>query len=138
MPLRQRFLELQAALNTHQPLWRASPFYERRPPWCAQWPTLAEAALQLDDSTLEHLSGDPAAFQDWLAPRLPVATQLERLCELPALPPRELPPPEPSSTGRSPSASVNRSKPSPPTARPPAPPCWNGAQARGTWADAWP
>jgi hypothetical protein len=92
MTLHQRFLALQSVLNAHQPLWRASPFYERRPPWCAQWPTLAEAALQLDDSTLEHLSGDPAAFQDWLAPRLPVATQLERLCELPALPPRELPP----------------------------------------------
>lgn len=92
MKLRQRFLALQSALNAHQPLWRASPFYERRPAWCARWPALAEAALALDEASLEHLSGNPEAFQAWLSPLLPVAGELAMLCELPALPPRDLPP----------------------------------------------
>lgn len=92
MQLRQRFLALQSALDTHQPLWRASPFYERRPVWCAHWPALAEAALGLDEAQFEHLSDSGEALQAWLTPLLPVATRLEALCDLPALPPRDLPP----------------------------------------------
>lgn len=92
MTLRQHFLELQLALNSHQALWQASPFYVRRPEWCAQLPELADAALRLDDDTLARLSDDPAALQDWLAPRLPVAAQLGALSELSPLPARALPP----------------------------------------------
>jgi hypothetical protein len=55
MTLRQRFLELQAALNAHQALWRPSPFYIRRPDWFGHWPELADAALRLDEDTLTRL-----------------------------------------------------------------------------------
>lgn len=92
MTLRRRFLELQSALNAHQPLWRASPFYVRRPDWCRQWPELADAALRLDDDSLARLNDDPAALQAWLAPRLPIAAHLEALCDLPPLQARPLPP----------------------------------------------
>lgn len=92
MPLRQRFLELQAALNTHQALWRPSPFYIRHPDWFGQWPELADAALRLDEDTLTRLGEDPAALQAWLAPRLPVAAHLDALCALAPLQVRALPP----------------------------------------------
>lgn len=89
---RERFLELQSVLNAHQMLWRPSPFYVHRPEWCAHWPDLAEAILGLDDPTLEHFTADPEACRAWLATRLPVAHLLGPLCDLPELPPRELPP----------------------------------------------
>ncbi len=73
---RERFLELQSALKAHQALWRPSPFYMRRPPWCEAWPQLAEAALGLDDEALERFVADPEACRAWLAPLLPVAARL--------------------------------------------------------------
>ena len=92
MNLRQRFLALQSALDSHQALWRAAPFYQRRPAWCEAWPDLAEAALGLDEQRLEDLTGVPAALGDWLAPRLPVVAELAELCALPPLAARALPP----------------------------------------------
>jgi hypothetical protein len=89
---RERFLELQSALKAHEALWRPSPFYMRRPPWCEAWPALAAAALALDDVALEHLVADPDACRAWLAPRLPVAARLGELCDLAPLPQRALPP----------------------------------------------
>ena len=91
MNLRQRFLELQSVLNAHQALWRPSPFYVRRPEWCAQWPALAEAVLGLDESTLEAFVDDPEACRGWLAARLPVVGLLAPLCALAPLPSRDLP-----------------------------------------------
>ncbi|WP_084678603.1 methyltransferase [Actinopolymorpha alba] len=90
-PNRQRLLELQAALDAHQTLWRPSPFHVRRPDWCADQPELAEAVLGLDDRTLEKLAHDPDDCRDWLTPRLPVADTLGRLANLPPLPKRDLP-----------------------------------------------
>lgn len=89
---RERFLELQAALKAHEALWRPSPFYMRRPPWCEAWPALAEAALALGDEALERFVADPDACRAWLAPLLPVATRLGELCDLAPLPQRALPP----------------------------------------------
>ncbi|MBL8435598.1 MAG: methyltransferase [Zoogloea sp.] len=89
---RERFLELQAALKTHEALWRPSPFYMRRPPWCEAWPALAEAALALGDDALERFVADPDACRAWLVPLLPVAARLGELCDLAPLPRRALPP----------------------------------------------
>lgn len=94
-PLRNRFLHLQACLQRHQDLWRASPFYLRRPAWCEQWPALAEAALALDDASLATLADHPDALYAWLTRHFPDAPQLAALCDLPALPARELAPTSP-------------------------------------------
>lgn len=92
MTLREHFLDLQDCLQTHQDLWQASPFYLRRPAWCEQWPGLAEAALGLDDTALASLADSPEALYAWLARHFPDATRLAALCDLPALPTRELAP----------------------------------------------
>lgn len=92
MKHRERFLELQSVLQAHQALWRPSPFHVRRPGWCEQWPALAEAALELDESEVERFIDDPAACRVWLAPRLPVADLLGALCDIALLPARALPP----------------------------------------------
>ena len=89
---RERFLELQSALNEHQALWRPSPFHMRRPDWGDERPALAEAVLGLDALTLEKFADDPAACRAWLALRLPVAGLLGTLCDLPRLARRALPP----------------------------------------------
>jgi len=89
---RERLMELQAVLEAHQALWRASPFRIRRPQWCEQHPALAEAVLGLDEATLETFIADAAACHAWLAPRLPIAGALGRLTDLPPLPARALPP----------------------------------------------
>ncbi|KAB2968719.1 methyltransferase [Zoogloea sp.] len=95
MTLRERFLDLQDCLQTHQDLWQASPFYLRRPAWCVQWPGLAEAALELDDTTLATLADNPEALYAWLALHFPDAERLAALCQLPALPARQLAPTSP-------------------------------------------
>ena len=86
MKHRERFLELQSALQAHEALWRPSPFYMRRPPWCEAWPDLAAAVLALDDAMLEGFVADPEACRAWLAPRLPVAERLGEWCDLAPLP----------------------------------------------------
>ena len=118
MNLRQRFLELQSVLNAHQALWRPSPFYVRRPEWCAQWPALAEAVLGLDESTLEAFVDDPEACRGWLASRLPVVGLLAPLCALAPLPSRDLP----ACDGRFDWFGRR---------------CWNGVPARATSGGGW-
>ncbi|NMG73552.1 methyltransferase [Aromatoleum diolicum] len=92
MTHRERFLELQSVLDAHQALWRPSPFRERRPDWCDHWPALAEAVLGLDEFALERFIDEPDACRAWLVRWLPVADTLERLCDVPRLVPRALPP----------------------------------------------
>ncbi len=89
---RERFLELQSILDAHRDFWQPPPFYVRRPAWCDAWPALADAVLGLDDGSVDTFVDDPDACRAWLADRLPVAATLDRLCALPPLPPRHLPP----------------------------------------------
>lgn len=89
-PLRNRFLHLQACLQRHQDLWRASPFYLRRPAWCEQWPALAEAALALDDASLATLADHPDGLYAWLTRHFPDAPRLAALCDLPVVAGRKL------------------------------------------------
>ncbi|MBW7862010.1 MAG: methyltransferase [Rhodocyclaceae bacterium] len=91
MSLRERFLTLQSLLAAHEALWRPAPFRVARPEWCKAFPALREAALGLDDATVDHLSSDPESCRMWLAGHLPVVEALAALCELPALGTREIP-----------------------------------------------
>ncbi len=92
MSLRDRFLALQDILAAHESVWRPAPFRVRRPDWCADRPALADAALALDDATVERFADDPEACRAWLAPQLPAVDTVAALCELPRLPARALPP----------------------------------------------
>lgn len=87
---RERFLELQALLASHEALWRPPAFQADLPAWCADRPALASALLALDEAGLERLVQDPDAAARWLAPQLPALARATALCALPALPERTL------------------------------------------------
>lgn len=70
----------------HQPLWQAQPFREARPVWCRDHPSLSEALLGLDETTLLHLGADPLALVDWLGDFLPGMAELNALCDVGMLP----------------------------------------------------
>ncbi|WP_068808990.1 methyltransferase [Thauera phenolivorans] len=95
MALRRQFLDLQSLLHAHASLWRPSPFHVRRPDWCESWPVLAEAVAALDEAELARLAADPVVATAWLAPRLPVVSELAALSAFAALDARELPPSTP-------------------------------------------
>ena len=92
---RDRFLELQALLASHEALWRPPAFQASLPPWCADRPALAAELRALDEATLERLVRDPDEALRWLAPHLPALMRGGELCALPPLPARMLPAPEP-------------------------------------------
>lgn len=87
---RERFLELQALLASHEALWRPPAFQAGLPAWWADRPALASALRGLDEAGLEQLVRDPDAAARWLAPHLPALARATGLCALPALPGRTL------------------------------------------------
>lgn len=91
---RDRFLELQALLASHDTLWRPPAFQAGLPPWCAERPALTAELRALDEATLEHLVQDPDDALRWLAPHLPALVRGAELCALPPLPARALPEPD--------------------------------------------
>ena len=91
---RERFLELQALLASHDALWRPPAFQAGLPPWCFERPALAAELRALDEATLEQLVQEPDEALRWLAPHLPALLRSVELCALPALPARALPEPD--------------------------------------------
>lgn len=91
---RDRFLELQALLASHEALWRPPAFQAGLPPWCAERPALAAELRALDEATLERLVQDPDEALRWLTPHLPALARSAKLCALPPLPARALPDPD--------------------------------------------
>lgn len=92
MPLRSRFLELQALLAGHEAFWRPAPFHTARPAWIADAPALFAEVMALDEAGVERFIADDAACADWLAARLPVVAHLRAVSRVAELPVRVLPP----------------------------------------------
>ena len=67
---------LGGGLRAMAPYWRASPFMQAAPAWCAAHPELAADCLALDDASVEALRADPAALQAYVGARLPTLAAL--------------------------------------------------------------
>jgi hypothetical protein len=81
--LTRHLVELNGLLRHHQALWRPQPFYEIHPAWRVSHPRLAEAALALDDNTVEALLADNHALHAWIAGLEPTLRNLGSMTALP-------------------------------------------------------
>ncbi len=70
---------LGGGLRTMAAYWRASPFMQVSPAWCAAHPELAADCLALDDAAVAALRADPAALQAFVGARLPALEALAPL-----------------------------------------------------------
>lgn len=75
--------QLETALLAYRDLWHPQPFREVRPAWCAQWPALTAALLELTDAEVAHLNDDVPAALRWLAAYLPDVGALLPLIDIP-------------------------------------------------------
>jgi len=82
--LTARFRRLRDLLAAHETLWRAVPFHQPHPDWCARHPGLAEHLLGLGDTAVAGLAGDNPGLIDLLAGFLPELAEMHELIDLPA------------------------------------------------------
>lgn len=81
--IQQRLHQLDQLLLQSAWLWRAQPFKQSRPAWCARLPQLCAELLGLDDGQLAELSGDSVRVVTLLQRHLPELQPLPQLSQLP-------------------------------------------------------
>jgi hypothetical protein len=83
MATEMRLRALGAFLADNQSFWRAQPFYQTRPGWCADRSKLMLDCLALDDTEVEALASDNTELLSWAASRIPDWAPLASLIDLP-------------------------------------------------------
>lgn len=86
MSFAEWFAELDAFLLSHQSVWRPRPFVENPPPWCRQYPDLAQWLMQQPLALANVFQDKPCGLQQAPAPFSDWASSVEKLAYVQAYP----------------------------------------------------